>query len=119
MAPSPGQYPPTARFRVREGADLSEVSFGNLGYADEALASYQVFTRLRDTGVLGADQRFQVSIPTPIAPVAMFITDDAQPAVEPIYERQLLSEVGRILDEIPHADLAVQWDVCVEMWMSV
>ena len=117
VAPRPDQYPPTPRFRVREGADISRASFGNLGYADEALASYRIFTQLRDDGVLGTDQRFQVSIPTPIAPVAMFIVDDAQLVVEPIYERQLLDEVGRILDGIPHDDLAFQWDVCIEMWM--
>jgi hypothetical protein len=115
--PEPGQYPPTPRFRVREGADLSEMAFGDLGYATAALDSYVVFQRLREEGVLRPDQRFQVSIPTPIAPVAMFVTLDAQLQVEPVYEAQMLDELARILAGIPHDDLAVQWDVCIEMWM--
>lgn len=115
--PLPGQYPPTPRFRVRDGADVSALAFGNLGYADEAIASFAVFEQLRADGVLRDDQRFQVSIPTPIAPVAMFVTDDAQAQVEPAYERQLLGELDRILDGVPHDRLAIQWDVCVEMWM--
>jgi methionine synthase II (cobalamin-independent) len=47
----------------------------------------------------------------------MFVTDDAQAVVEPIYEAQILDELRRIVDGIPHDSLAIQWDVCIEMWM--
>jgi hypothetical protein len=39
---------------------------------------------------------------------------DAQQIV-PAYERAMLREVERICLAIPHRDLAIQWDVCIEM----
>jgi hypothetical protein len=117
VPPAAGQYPPTPRFRLRAGASLDGASFGDLGYAENAIASFATFERLRDEGAIPRAQRFQVSIPTPLAPVAMFVTDDAQALVEPIYEAQILDELGRILDAVPHRRLAIQWDVCIEMWM--
>ena len=117
VKPSPGQYPPTPRFRPRAGADLTGAGFGNLGYADEALRSFEVFRALRDQGVIRPGVRFQVSIPTPLAPVVMFVVDGAQAQVEPLYEAQMLDELRRILEGIPHDLLAMQWDVCIEMWL--
>jgi hypothetical protein len=117
VKPLPGQYPPTPRFRLRAGADLTGASFGNLGYADEALRSFAVFAELQDRGAIRPGVRFQVSLPTPLAPVAVFVVDEAQAEVEPLYEAQLLAELGRILDGIPHHRLAVQWDVCIEVWL--
>jgi len=117
VKPVPGQYPQTPRFRVRDDADIADVSFGNLQYTDEALASFEVFQRLQETGVVHPEARFQVSLPTPLATVAMFVTDDAQAEVEPLYEARLLDEVRRILDGIPYDRLALQWDVAIEMWM--
>jgi hypothetical protein len=117
VKPAPGQYPPTPRFRPRAGTDLAGVSFGNLGYADEALRSFEVFEALRDQRVIHPGVRFQVSIPTPLAPVMMFVVDGAQAELEPLYEERMLAELRRILDGIPHHLLAVQWDVCIEVWL--
>jgi methionine synthase II (cobalamin-independent) len=39
---------------------------------------------------------------------------DAQ-AIEPAYEKAMLAEVATICRAIPHHDLAIQWDVCIEM----
>jgi hypothetical protein len=39
---------------------------------------------------------------------------DAQ-QIYPAYEQAMLREVARICKAIPHHDLAIQWDVCVEM----
>jgi methionine synthase II (cobalamin-independent) len=39
---------------------------------------------------------------------------DAQ-QIYPPYERAMLREVERICKAIPHHDLAIQWDVCIEM----
>ncbi|MEB3965114.1 hypothetical protein OKJ48_33540 [Streptomyces kunmingensis] len=35
--------------------------------------------------------------------------------VEPVYRQALLGEVRQILDAVPHEDLAIQWDVAVEV----
>src|SRR5688572_12572457 len=90
------------------------VAFGSLGYAKAALESYAVFRRLKGEGRVPAGMRFQVSLPTPLAGVAQYIEASAQSAVEGPYGEQLLAEAREIVGAIPHAELAVQWDVAVE-----
>ncbi len=90
------------------------VTFGALGYAKAALDSYAVFRKLREAGRIPAGMRFQVSLPTPLAVVAQYIEASAQAAVEKPYADRLLAEAREIVAAIPHAELAVQWDVAVE-----
>lgn len=113
--PNPEEYVPFPRYQLRAGADPSEIRFDNLGYADAAKASYQTFKRLKEAGTIPAHVRFQVSLPTPLASVAAFIQPASQAAVEPPYEARLLAETDDILNTIPHEDLAIQWDVAVEV----
>jgi hypothetical protein len=117
VPPAPGQFPPIPRFKVKPGADLAEARFGNLGYADEAVSSFAIFDELQTAGVIPAHIRFQVSLPTPLAPVSMFVVDDEQAAIEPVYTRAMQNEVTQILAAIPNDRLAIQWDTCVEVWM--
>lgn len=105
-------YTSLPSFRLAGSAD--EIAFGNLGYADAALASWAVFQRLQADGVIPAHVKFQVSLPTPLAPVTGFVTPEDQAAVEGPYEQRLMHELGQILDAIPHDRLAIQWDVAVE-----
>ena len=102
------------RLRLREDADASTMTFESLGYADAALASYGTFARLKRDGVIPDHCRFQVSLPTPLAPIVSFVDPDHQAAVEPVYEASMAEELGRILDAIPHDQLAIQWDANVE-----
>ncbi|GAA4845090.1 hypothetical protein GCM10023221_24240 [Luteimicrobium xylanilyticum] len=99
---------------VGPGVDAASLELPPLGYADAALESYRTFSRLRDDGVIPAGVRFQVSLPTPAGVVGSFFADDAKAAVEPVYERAVLAELDRILDGIPHDDLAIQWDTALE-----
>ncbi len=101
-------------FRLDEGVDADNLVFPDLGYAEAALDSYAEFSRLREAGVIAAGTRFQVSLPTPAAVIGAFIVPDDRAAIEPVYERALFAELERILDSIPHADLAVQWDTAIE-----
>ncbi len=96
--------------------DPNEIVFGNLRYADEAIASYATFAELKRDGVVPEAVRFQVSLPTTAA-VLMWILPEHRGAIEPAYERALLAEVERIAQAIPHDELAVQWDLCVEVLM--
>src|SRR6516164_8484417 len=50
------------RYRLKPGKDAQDVTFGNLGYADHARASYAQFVRLRDAGAIAAATRFQVDL---------------------------------------------------------
>lgn len=39
--------------------------------------------------------------------------DDDQDGLEPSYERALFADLDRLLNAIPHNEIAVQWDVAV------
>ena len=93
----------------------ANVKFPALGYAQEALASYRIFAALRDEGKIAAGTRFQVSLPTPLAVVFAHVMPDAQKAIWPRYESRLFAEVDQIAREIPQRDLAIQWDIAVEI----
>ncbi|MDQ6907990.1 MAG: hypothetical protein M3176_14300, partial [Chloroflexota bacterium] len=115
------EYGQLVLYRLRPGADRSEIAFDNLGYADAAIASYQTFARLKREGTIPAATRFLVCLPTPLAPVTAFIERASQSAVEPPYEAQMLAEVDRICAAIPRDQLAIQWDTAVEfaIWEGV
>jgi SAM-dependent methyltransferase len=93
------------------------VTFDSLGYAETALASYRLFARLKRDGVIPAHCRFQVCLPTPLAPVSAFVDPEFQAALEPVYERALLDELAQILAAIPGDQLAIQWDARAEFAM--
>jgi methionine synthase II (cobalamin-independent) len=56
-----------------------------------------------------------------LAPVNVFVVPDDLAAVEPPYEARLLAELDEIAAAVPHDQLAVQWDVAVEVanWEGV
>jgi hypothetical protein len=101
-------------FAPRPGVPPEALTFENLGYADAALNSYATFARLKGEGVIPAHCRFQVCLPTPLAPVAGFVVPEAQAAVLHAYRARLLREVDAIAAAIPHDQLAIQWDVAAE-----
>ncbi len=86
-----------------------------LGYAAAARHACPLSRKLRDQGVIGPGTRFQVSLPTVTAGCEPFIAAGDQEAFEPAYARRLRTEVDEILAAVPHEDLAMQWDVAVEM----
>ncbi len=103
------------KLRLAEGVKPEEICFGELGYAREARASYQDFLAAKERGDLPARLRFQVSLPTPMAVIAPFCVASDLAAIEPAYEKAMLAEVAALCRAIPHRDLALQWDVCIEM----
>jgi len=105
-------FPP---FTLRPGNTLQDVRFGALGFAREALASWQTFRDLKATGDIAAPTRFQVALPTAWAPVYSFISYRWQRDIHPLYESALLAELKLITDSIPSDQLTLQWDVATEM----
>jgi hypothetical protein len=116
--PLPGQYAPLPRCRLKSPGDGDRLVWPQgIGYAAAAIDSYAVFARLKDDGVIPGHARFQVSLPTPLAPVAQFVSQRDQAVVEPAYERQMVEELRRICEAVPASQLAIQWDVAIEMGM--
>lgn len=104
----------TQWLKFKDDVDATVVTFPT-GYRDAALESYEVYSRLRDEGVIAPDVRFQVSVPTPMATAYMYISPSSRDAYIPAYERSLMQAVTEIMDAIPHGRLAIQWDVCQEV----
>jgi hypothetical protein len=103
-----------ALLRFRADVDPQHVTF-ETGYAPAALASYDVFRRLHAELVIPPGVRFQVCLPTPMASAFMYVSPAARDAYVPAYERALRRALGDIVAAIPHAQLAIQWDVCQEV----
>lgn len=106
--------------KLRDGVRAEDLHFGELGYSREARSSYQDFLAARRSGVLPPGVlppgvRFQVSLPTPYAVINSFCVQPDAQRILPAYEQAMLTEVARIVAAVPHEDLALQWDVCVEM----
>ena len=110
--PNPRGLPP---LMLTEGTDPSGIGFGELGYAREARISYQDFASARERQELPSDVRFQVSLPTPLAVINPFLVMRDASVVEGPYESAMLRDVDAICRAIPHRDLSIQWDVCIEM----
>jgi len=102
---------------IADGVKPAEVDFGELGYAREARTSYQDFLAARERGEIAKGVRFQVCLPTPMAVIAAFCAGPDMVPIEKAYETAMIREVATLCAAIPHRDLSVQWDVCIEMIM--
>ena len=91
--------------------------FETLGYADDARQSYQTFCSLRDRGVIPQGVRFQVSLPLTESGTRLFIGHSPE-SFQPLwdaYQDAMRRELAQLSQEIPPGDLAVQWDIAVEV----
>jgi hypothetical protein len=111
--PAEGNYTPWRQARLL--VDPSELEFGPIGYADAARESWAFFSRLKEDGLIPGHVRFQVSIPSPIAPMIVLVEEGSRAAVEGPFRRRLYQEVQEIVDAVPHDELAIQWDVCQDV----
>src|SRR5262249_13583748 len=117
VPPGPSGCGAVQRVRVADGRPPERILFGRPGYADPAIASYRVFPRLKGDGVVPVSCRFQVCLPTPLAPISAFVVPEHQALLEPAYEERLLAEVQAILEDVPCDQLAIQWDTNFEFGM--
>src|SRR5262249_2758374 len=102
-------------FKLADGINPDKLEFGGMGYAWEAIESYRTFERLVHEGTVGADKRFQVALPTPMALLCGFVAPGDRLAVEPALEAAILGELDRIQRAIPASRLSIQWDICFEV----
>jgi hypothetical protein len=102
------------RLRIKPGAKPDPGAF-NTGYAEMAIASWNLFERLQEAAVIPATVKFQVSLPTPIAPTYNNMVPSDRPLLLPALTEHLTGEVEKIAAAIPNDRLAVQWDVCQEV----
>ncbi len=102
------------RLRLKPGAVPDPRSF-DTGYADMAIRSWGIFERLQAEGAIPARVKFQVSLPTPTAPVYNNMLPADRAGILPALTEHFIGEVARIAAAIPNDRLALQWDVCQEV----
>jgi hypothetical protein len=102
------------RLRIRPGA-MPDPAMFKTGYAAMAIESWALFQRLQQAGVIPQAVKFQVSLPTPIAPTYNNMVPTDRPALLPALTDHFIGEVRAIAAAIPNERLAVQWDVCQEV----
>jgi hypothetical protein len=107
------------RYRPAPGQDLNAIDFGPLGYLTAARESYPLFSAARAGRKIAPETRFQISVPTAFGVMGHCLDLDAVRDMWPPYERQLFAEINAIAREIPPEDLAVQWDIAVEITQSL
>jgi hypothetical protein len=102
------------RLRLKPGARPDANAF-NTGYADMAIESWSLFERMQKAGVIPANVKFQISIPTPIAPTYNNMVPSDRPGLLPALTQHFIGEVGKIAKALPNDRIALQWDVCQEV----
>ena len=102
------------RLRVKPGVEPDPATF-ETGYAEMAIDSWKLFEQLQTAGVIPAAVKFQISLPTPIAPTYNNMVPSDRPRLLPALTRHLVGEVGKIAAAIPNDRIALQWDVCQEV----
>jgi methionine synthase II (cobalamin-independent) len=90
------------------------LEFGPLGYADAAIASFAEFSALKAAGVIAPGTRFQVSVPSPLAALSVYVVPTERPLVYPAYSAAIAREIAEITAAIPAGELAIQIDLATE-----
>ena len=102
------------RLRLKPGAKPDATHFAT-GYANMAIESWTVFDRLQQTGAIPPQVKFQICLPTPIAPTYNNMIPDDRPALLPALMQHFVGEVAKISAALPNDRIALQWDVCQEV----
>jgi len=113
------EMPPYPLWHLKPGVAPDAVRFAPVGYDRIALASYDAFMAARREGAIAPGTKFQVSLPTPFATIGARVVPEQVPVLLPAFERHYFKEVEAIAAAIPADDLAIQWDVAVEIIQSL
>ena len=73
------------------------------------------FDRLQKAGAIPAGVKFQICIPTPIAPIYNNMVPGDRQGILPALTQHFIGEVGSIAKALPNDRIAIQWDVCQEV----
>lgn len=113
---APGHQWDMQEFRLKTG--VSSLKLNDWLRMDEAIESYETFRVLREEGVIPTGVRFQIGLPYPNSAIGMWFREDFQhdyPIVAAAYEELVERQIERLFKIVPADDIAIQWDVCVEV----
>ncbi len=109
------ELPPYDLYEIAPGRKPADNSSRRSATTRSRRSSYAAFQGRRDAGKIAPGTRFQVSLPTPFATIGARIVPEQVSEVLPAFEQHYFREVATIAHEIPHSDLAIQWDIAVEI----
>ncbi len=104
------------QLKFKDGVDPDSVVF-TTPYREEAVRSFEVFDRLRADGVIPDGIKFQVCVPTPLAPGYNYVAPRARADFIRVFGDHIVEAVAQLADRLPREQLALQWDVCQEVLM--
>jgi hypothetical protein len=99
-------------FRLKDGLTPRDLTLGPYGYAQNAVASYAQFKRLRDEGKVLPHTRLQVTMPGP--GTSAYVVELPAEELLPAAQAALVAEIEQIVAAIPANDLTIQLDVAME-----
>jgi hypothetical protein len=102
------------RLRVKPGMTPKAQDF-KTGYADMAIESFALFDRMQKAGTIPAGVKFQVCLPTPIAPTYNNMVPADRQKLLPALTQHFADEIDKIAKALPNDRIAIQWDVCQEV----
>ena len=102
-------------YKIKDGVDPATIDLGELGYGQEAMASYALFSRLEEEGKIPANRRFQASIASPMALLCGFVIAEDRLRLEPALNASMARDLEILQSQVPPDKLAVQWDICYEI----
>jgi len=102
------------RYGLRLGVSLEEIHFANLFYADIACRSFATFAALKLEGKLPERVKFQVDLVPAHSVLWLFVEENLQRDIDPIYNDAIIREIDKIVETIPHDQLAIRYCIrCV------
>src|SRR5215470_1246827 len=99
------------RYRLKPGVSIDAVRFDDILYGDIALQSYQAFADAKRRGRIPAHCKFQVDLVPAHSIIWLYVVDELQPAIDPLFNDAVLREIDKIAAGIPHDELAIQFDI--------
>jgi hypothetical protein len=102
------------RLRIRPGTTPRDIRF-ETGYAVMAIESFAIFDRLQREGAVPQNVKFQIAIPSPMAPTYNYISAKHRRAFLEIFSAHLFDEIRKIAATLPNDRIAIQWDVLQEI----
>jgi hypothetical protein len=103
------------RLRLRKPDESIRPDAFETGYAEMAIASFRILESLQAAGLVPAEVKFQICLPTPTAPTYNNMAPTDRPPVLAALTRHFAAEVAKIAAALPHDRIAIQWDVCQEV----
>ena len=87
---------------------------GELGHARWAIEAYGTFADLKRKGLVRADARLKVAMPSAYGVLSFFVEPESVTPLLPIFVDAIGAEIGRIAKQIPHDQIAIQIDASME-----